>query len=75
MLIRLQKMTPDGREDYAIMVNTDDISLIMKDSHDCGSYYPCDHSVMTIVVMKNGEKFFVDESINTIEARIERATE
>ena len=56
---------------YSELIDPDIIARIYKDEeegHHCYTYCDCDPD--TIVELKDGTKLVVDESINTLEARI-----
>jgi hypothetical protein len=62
-------------DDFRILLNTDDISVVEKrhvDEEICvrAGECLCDERI-TVITMKNGREIAVDDSINTIEARLE----
>lgn len=62
-------------DEYRKLINTDCIDTIEKAEAECGCYSHCPHTIKTKIIMKDGRIFITEDSINTLEARININTE
>jgi F420-dependent methylenetetrahydromethanopterin dehydrogenase len=67
----LMRLTPNEGV-HSIMLNSDDMMEVTKADCNCSGYTCFCNNDLTHILMRSGTMYVVEESINTIEARINR---